>query len=127
MDNRIYGSAFFALLLVTSTITLVAPPTMATAQTIANSTSPYVLQVSEFTNSTGTFWKDSRYWTFHVGNSTYTEKPFPYVGSEQPLAPLTGILQQNHSYTMIHHHQFNHSYQIQHQPLHHQFKLQHHM
>ena len=89
MDNRIYGSAFFALLLVTSTITLVAPPTMATAQTIANSTSPYVLQGSEFTNSTGTFWKDSRYWTFHVGNSTYTEKPFPYVGSEQPLAPLT--------------------------------------
>ena len=84
MDRRIYGSAFFALLLVTSTITLVAPPTMATAQTIANSTSPYVLQGSEFTNSTGTFWKDSRHWTFHPNNSTYSLKPFPYIGSEQP-------------------------------------------
>ena len=60
----------------------------ATAQSIANSTSPYVLQGSEFTNSTGTFWKDSRYWTFYPSNSTYAEKSFPYVGSEQPLAPL---------------------------------------
>ena len=83
-----FGLVLFALLLLTSTITAVAPPTMATAQTIANSTSPYVLQGSEFTNSTGTFWKDSRYWTFHLGNATYTEKPFAYVGDTQPNYPL---------------------------------------
>ena len=79
---------FLSVILLTSTITIVIPPQEASAQSIANSTSTYAMDGSAFTNMTGTFWKDSRYWTFHANNSTYSEKPFPYLGDTQPQHPL---------------------------------------
>ena len=79
---------FLSVILLTSTITMVVPPQEASAQTIANSTSTYALEGSAFTNMTGTFWKDSRYWIFNANNSTYSEKPFPYLGDTQPQHPL---------------------------------------
>jgi len=81
-----FGLVLFAFLLLTSTITAVAPPTMAEAQTTTNST--YALEGSQFTNSTGTYWLDSRHWVFHSNNSTYAEKPFPYLTDTQPDYPI---------------------------------------
>ena len=77
-----------SLLLLSSTITMVAPPMEASAQVIANSTSPYAMEGTAFSNMTGTFWKDSRYWTFNAGNATYSEKLFPYLGTVQPDYPI---------------------------------------
>ena len=79
---------FLSVILLTSTITIVIPPQEASAQSIANSTSTYAMDGSAFTNMTGTFWKDSRYWIFNANNSTYSEKPFPYLGDTQPQHPL---------------------------------------
>ena len=81
-----FGLVLFAFLLLTSTITAVAPPTMAEAQTTTNST--YALEGSQFINSTGTYFKDSRYWIFNANNSTYAEKPFPYLTDTQPDYPI---------------------------------------
>ena len=79
---------FLSVILLTSTITIVIPPQEASAQSIANSTSPYAMDGTAITNSTGTFWKDSRYWSFHSSNSTYSLKSFPYVGDVQPQFPI---------------------------------------
>ncbi len=74
---------FISVILLTSTITMVIPPQEASAQTIANSTSTYAMDGTAFTNMTGTFWKDSRYYYLNM-----TEKPFPFVGDIQPDYPL---------------------------------------